>query len=113
MTVAPEPRRPCPRCLELAHAYAAAAHEEDPAAALAFLVTAIVHVADTHGATLNGGATCEQCRRYKSALCGDATGLVLPGWRGDAASHFATHVERQCGYSRLAQSEQDQVTSPQ
>ncbi|MFJ9719932.1 hypothetical protein ACIRPQ_29070 [Streptomyces sp. NPDC101213] len=92
MSDTPETTQPCPRCLELARAYEASTVDGDTAAALASLVTAIVHVADTHGATLDGQPRCRPCRRYKTLLRSDPQGVLLAGWRKDAALHFAAHT---------------------
>lgn len=84
----------CGRCAELSALYAGAVLEEDPAAELAALITAVVHTTDTHGAHLSGKARCGTCRQFLMLLRGDPAGreLDLTGWRRDAALHFSAHV---------------------
>ncbi|MEU0770583.1 hypothetical protein [Streptomyces albogriseolus] len=103
MDTTPDTEPPCGRCLDLAHQYQAATRDRDSAASMAALVTAIVHVADVHGATLDPQRGCGQCRRYKLLLRGDPTGVTLSGWRRDAALHFAHHA-RPPDYSEATQS---------
>lgn len=93
MEMPPSPD-PCARCTDLSALYAAAVLEQDTAASLAALVTAVVHTAADHGARVGGRARCATCRAYLLLLRKDPAGrqLDLTGWRRDAALHFSAHV---------------------
>ncbi|MFI7278454.1 hypothetical protein [Streptomyces sp. NPDC049879] len=82
---------PCPRCAELGAQYDDAVVAGDPAAGVAALVTALVHMTAVHAQRVGGRTSCGTCRQFLVLLRGDQGGPPT-GWRRDAGAHFVAHV---------------------